>query len=77
MRIEFVAGELGEMLDVLKRDGPAAGPKRVADRELAHLAPERVTLDHMPMPEAAPVTIAILPWSLPILLLIAMPRNNW
>ena len=40
--VEFVAGELGEMLDVCKRDGSAPGFPRIADVELAHRQPERV-----------------------------------
>ncbi len=42
VRVEFVAGELGEMLDVLERDRPALRLQRIADLELAHLEPERV-----------------------------------
>ena len=43
--VEFVAGELGEMLDVLEGDGAAAGLQRVADMELAHPLAERVDVD--------------------------------
>ena len=43
--VEFVAGELGEMLDVLDGDGAARRLPRVADVELAHLQPERVDVD--------------------------------
>ena len=42
MGVEFVAGEIGEMLDVVDRDGAALGLQRVADVELAHPAAERV-----------------------------------
>ena len=45
--VEFVAGELGEMLDVGDADGPALGLPRVADVELAHPEAERVRADDM------------------------------
>ena len=42
MGVEGVAGEMGEMLDILERDGPARGLQRVADLELGDALAERV-----------------------------------
>ena len=47
MGVEFVARELGKMLDILDRDDPALRPPRVADVKLAHPEAERVDIDHV------------------------------
>ena len=45
--VEIVAGECGEMLDVLDGDRAALGLERVADGELAHPLAERVDVDRV------------------------------